>query len=91
MQAIITKYLPATNFKPSRMKATCARGSVTVSYDHDFNNDGNHFAAASELCSRFVIKDKSKYVASGANPWSGPRIMGTLPNGDYCHVFLPRK
>ena len=32
MQAITTKYLPATNTKPSRMKAECAAGSLTLSF-----------------------------------------------------------
>ena len=90
MQAIITKYLPATNFKPARMKASCARGSVTVSYDHDLDSEGNHLAAASALVCKFVIEDKSKYGTT-ANPWSAPRVSGQLPNGDYCHVFLPKK
>jgi len=32
MQAITTKYLPATNTKPSRIKAECSAGSLTLSF-----------------------------------------------------------
>ena len=35
MQAITTKYLPATNTRGSRIKATAGQGqSITVGYDH---------------------------------------------------------
>lgn len=30
MQAIVTKYLPATSTRPSRIKAWCDRGSITI-------------------------------------------------------------
>jgi len=53
MQAITTKYLPATNTKPSRYKATSASGlSVTLSTDHSLDSDGNHEAAAQALCAK---------------------------------------
>lgn len=39
MQAIKTKYLPATNTKPSRIKAECEAGSITISYDYRLNSD----------------------------------------------------
>jgi hypothetical protein len=32
MQAITTKYLPATNTKPARIKAECSAGSLTLSF-----------------------------------------------------------
>ena len=35
MQAITTKYLPATNTKGARIKASCEAGSVTISYPHE--------------------------------------------------------
>lgn len=51
MQAIETKYLGATNYKGSRIKATHQGNvqSVTVGYDHALNIDGNHHAAAKAL------------------------------------------
>lgn len=35
MQAITVKVLPATNTKPTRLKATCQAGSKTVSYQYE--------------------------------------------------------
>jgi hypothetical protein len=34
MQSIQVKYLPATNTKPARLKATCEGGSITEPRDH---------------------------------------------------------
>lgn len=42
MQAIETKYIGATNTKPSRVKATGAAGSVTFSWDHSLDGYENH-------------------------------------------------
>ena len=52
MQAIMTKYLPATNFKGSRVKATASAGSVTLHWDDALNHDANHTAAAMELAKK---------------------------------------
>lgn len=49
MQAITIKYLPATDTKSSRFKATAAAGSITLSYDHDFDSEGNVKAAVKAL------------------------------------------
>jgi hypothetical protein len=49
MQAILTQYLPATNVKGSRVKATCQAKSKTVSWDHALNTDDNHKEAAKAL------------------------------------------
>lgn len=53
MQSIITKYLPATNTRGARIKATasgCNR-SVTISfpYERAFDSDGAHWHAAKTL------------------------------------------
>lgn len=86
MQAIITKYLPCTNFKPARMKATCERGSITVSYDHEHNSDGNHIAAADALISKFAREDADRY-GTDRNPWLKPRTCGQIPSGEFVHTF----
>lgn len=75
MQAIETKYIGATNHKPSRIKATCTAGSVTVSYDHSLNIDGNHKAAAAEL------REKLGWI-------DGDMATGQLANGNFAHVFV---
>lgn len=88
MQAIISKLLPATNTRSSRIKASCARGSITVGYPHEFSGDACHAYAANLLCERFVAEDVKKYGSDPLkNPWAKPRIMGTLPSGDVAHVF----
>ena len=86
MQAIITKYLPATNFKGSRIKASCERGSLTVDYDHSKGCEGAHVAAADALVAKFVSEDKERY-GSENNPWSRPRVVAGLPGSGYAHVF----
>lgn len=51
MQTVITKYLPATNTKGSRIKATTS-GSVktfTRSYNHNISAFDNHKNAAAAL------------------------------------------
>jgi hypothetical protein len=90
MQAIRTHYLPATNFKPSRIKAVCERGSLTVSYDSGLNENDAHAAAAKALVARFVKEDAAKYGSPAEkNPWARPFVSGTLPDGSMAHVYLP--
>ena len=50
-QSIETKYLPATNTKPSRVKATSSWGkkSVTLSWDHSLDSEDNHRRVAAQL------------------------------------------
>lgn len=72
MQAIVTKYIGPTNRRGSRIKATAAAGSVTVSYDPALDYEPNHRAAADALARKFG--------------WNRENITGQLPNGDYCHL-----
>jgi hypothetical protein len=77
MQAIITKYLPATNTKGSRIKATCSAGSITISYPHELSGQAVYQAAAEALVSKM-----------GWNTHGyGGLLGGGLPNGTYCFVF----
>lgn len=64
-QAIVTKYIPATNTKGSRVKATSWAGSVTVNYEHGLNADQNHLAAAKSLAEKFGWKGS---FVGGDNP-----------------------
>lgn len=61
MQAIITKYLPATNFKGSRIRAKCDRGSILISYPHELSGEAVHLYAARELVKRFAAQDFNQY------------------------------
>jgi hypothetical protein len=72
-QAIATKYLSVTNYRPGRVKATAEAGSVTLSWDHSLDSYDNHHAAAVALASRFG--------------WPTDVIGGGLPGGGYVFVY----
>lgn len=74
MQAIHTKYLCATNTRGSRIKATCAAGSIAIPYPHDKDGQSAHRVAAEALRVKLGWTDL-------------PLLGGCLPNGDYCFVF----
>lgn len=82
MQAIQTKYLPYTNFRPSRVKAWCDAGSIIISWDHALNVEENHAKAANALAE--------------ARGWTGPAygtlVRGALPEParGYAFVFAGR-
>lgn len=71
MQAIITKYIHPTDTKQARVKASCQAGSVTVSWDHALDVDGNHDAACEAL------RKKLHWLA----PHYGPHVSGGMPDG----------
>ena len=74
MKAIITKYLPCTNYKGSRIKATDTRKNhVTIPYPYELNTDEAHLKAALALCKKIG--------------WSTNLIGGGLENGNYVFVF----
>jgi hypothetical protein len=77
MQAIITKYFGPTNSRGSRIKATCASGSVTISYPHELLGQACHRAAADALVQKMG--------------WTGSHygglLGGQLPSGEYVFVF----
>lgn len=85
MQAIITHILPATNHRPTRIKACCARGSFIRSRTFDSNMEHEHIAAAHSLCARFIKQDGKEQTV-----WKNKFITGQLPSGDYAHVFITR-
>ena len=89
MQAILTKVIPATDTKPTRIKAECSRGALMFSTTHltvQVGSDEAHREAAQALCQRFCDEDQKEY-GTHRNPWGGSFVTGTLPNGDKCHVF----
>jgi hypothetical protein len=89
MQAILTKFIPPTNTRGSRYKATCQRGSITVSADHGRGLDWNHEFAAAELCRKFAREDVVTYGTPATHsPWLKPMVAGQLPDGTYAHVFV---
>ena len=58
MKAIHTKYLPATNTKPSRIKASASNGflSVIISHPHETGNHMDHFEAVKALIAKHNLK-----------------------------------
>jgi len=70
--AITTKFIPPTNHRPSRVKATAEAGSITVSWDYALNVTDNHKAAAVALADRYG--------------WPTDMIGGGMPGGGYAFV-----
>ena len=74
MQAIITKFLPCTNTKGSRIKATCQAGSIIIDYPHELSGMACHAKAAYALLSKMH--------------WDYKLVGGQLPSHDYSFVML---
>lgn len=86
MQAITTKVLPCTNTKPTRIKAECERGSLTVCVD--CTSEATHRAVVRVLCERFAYEDEKQYGSHiESNPWIRPFVTGQSKDGNYQHVF----
>ncbi len=90
MQALETKSLSATNFRPARIKAFCVRGSTMFHYSPKLPSHGEeaHIAAADALVAKFVAEDVKRYGSDEkTNPWKAARKCGQLKSGNYAHVF----
>jgi len=80
MQAIITKFLPATNNRPNRIKAYCPAGSITLCSDNlpfASHDERSHRQAA------LALQNKLK--------WDFPMIGGDKGDGNYCFVLIPNQ
>ena len=56
MIAIQTKYIGATNHKPSRIKAfTCNGHSCTICYDHALSDEKLHFKAVQAMVTKHKL------------------------------------
>lgn len=92
MQAILTKVLPCTHTKGTRIKATCARGSITLQNHSQFSlcDDRSHRIVVEKLIEKFNKEDEKKYGAKPApgKEWNAPFVSGQLANGDFVHVFV---
>ena len=74
MQAIQTRYLPATDTRGSRIKAWCSAGSVTISYPHELSGQAVYRKAAETLAAKFG--------------WTDRYLGGQLKNHDYVFVAV---
>jgi hypothetical protein len=79
MQAIQTKYLPATNTRGNRIKATCATWSITIDWPYGLDNDECFERAAKALMQK-LDWHRLYQIAAG----------GQLPNGDYVFVLAKK-
>lgn len=80
MIAIATKFIGPTNNRPSRVKATSFKGSVTVSWDHSLTVLQNHREAVRAL----IQKQQLSY--------DFPSVYGELPDGTgYTFCFKESK
>lgn len=77
MQAIQTRYLSPTNTRGARIKATCAAGSITISYPYDLSGQACHRMAAEALVKKL----------DWTHPNYGKLLGGQLESGDYAFVF----
>jgi hypothetical protein len=75
MKAIQTRYLGATNYRGSRIKAS-AEGvpAVTIPYPHELDTERAHRSAAAALAAR--------------HDWTQKIHGGALPSGDWAWVFV---
>lgn len=93
-QVIITRYHGPTNYRGSRISATCWRGKVVLSYDHTLDSDDNHRQAATMLCQKMNNEDREKYRPRYGNDYRGGWITlaeGELPDGKgMAHVIAWR-
>ncbi len=78
MQAILTKFIPATNKRPNRIKAYCPAGSVTIC------SDNIPFASHDERSHRLAAQQ-----LAGNLGWNQPMIGGSTPDNNYCFVLFP--
>lgn len=85
-QAITTRYLPFTNTRPARIKATAAAGSITVSMSKINGDNGEPGIEGDDNRHRAVAKMlQAKYG------WTNPLRTGCLPNGDYVHIQVDQQ
>ncbi len=52
MQAIQTKILPYTDYKPMRIKAECFVGKIIVQWNYSLEGEANHIRAAKALMNK---------------------------------------
>jgi len=81
MQAIQTKYVPATNSSGSKIEAKCWRGKIRIPYPHELSGDEVHREAVRALLAKFVREDEKTGTPPGENGWNRAFITGTLADG----------
>lgn len=76
MQAIQVKYLRPTDARSTRLKASCASGSITIPYNYEYGNAQTAYREAAEaLCARLDFKLEK------------PLLGGQISVGVYVFIF----
>lgn len=86
MKAITTKYLGATNTKPSRIKAS-AEGVSARTWTVDFLEE--ELITACQPSGQQAIHELAARKFAAGLDWSTDLVSGGLPDGSWCHCFLP--
>lgn len=82
--AIHTKYIPATNSRGSRIKATMGKDSLTIPYPYQLSGGECHREAARKLQAKLrATKEPGAFCA-----WDRDFLTGELPDGSWAHVFV---
>ena len=87
-QAIVTRYLCPTNTKPSRIKATCDRASITITFPQGESIVDAHAAAVRALLAKFAAEDGTTRSWPSFERWA----CGGMPQASkdaYAWVQLP--
>ena len=87
-QAIVTRYLCPTNTKPSRIRATCDRGSVVISFPLEVSGADAHAVAVRSLLAKFAAEDGADRSWPSFDRW----VCGGMPQSSkdaYVWVQLP--
>ena len=71
---ITTKFIPPTNSRGARIKATCQCGSVTVPWSYEYDTDQNHISAFRALVAKLSLD------------WGDSWTIGSNDTG---YVFVP--
>ena len=67
MQAIVTKFCPATNSNGSRISVRCQAKRITVPWDHALDVQANHEEAARQLATKLGWLSYGQWIG-GALP-----------------------
>lgn len=89
LAAIVTKYVPCTNTKPSRIKVMSQRMTKFYSYDTRVNCEDAHIVAVSKYLDDIKAEDLAKYGDDKGWGDISDFSIGGLPEGcGYNFVFV---
>ena len=87
-QAIVTRYVGPTNTKPSRIRASCDRASITISMPYEHSGADSHAVAVRALLAKFAEEDGAESSWPSFDRW----VCGGMPQSSkdaYVWVQLP--